>query len=266
MTTVQDIYRFLDQKCPFALQESWDNSGLLVGHGDWPVTTIFVSLDITPDTIQEAAQAEAQLMVSHHPVIFHPVKRLTDLPGNYDGGVLLSLAERGIAAICCHTNLDSVSGGVNDVLARACGLTRVEQLAQAGVDAYGRPYGIGRVGELAAPVPLEEYLAFVQGALGSNGLRYASGGRTVRRVAVGGGACGSMVGDALRMGCDTFVTSDLKYNDFLSAGPLGINLIDAGHFPTENPVTEVLAQWLREAFPAVKITKSAVKTEVISYS
>lgn len=265
MPTVQEIYAYLDQKCPFSLQESWDNSGFLVGHGGRAVETVFVSLDITPNTVREAAEAGAQLMVSHHPVIFHPAKRLTDAAGDYDGAVLLSLAEQGIAAICCHTNLDAVAGGVNDVLAEKCGLRNTALLEQSGVDAMGRPFGIGRVGELPAPVPLAEYLENLKAALGSNGLRYVSGGKPVSRVAVGGGACGDMIDRALALGCDTFVTSDLKYNAFLSAPHLGLNLIDAGHFPTENPVTEVLARWLREGFPTLRVTKSGCDKEVICY-
>lgn len=266
MTTVSEVYQFLDRKAPFTLQESWDNSGFLVGHGGREVNTIFVSLDITEDTVREAAACGAQLMVSHHPVIFHPAKTLTDARLDPDGQVLLSLVEQGIAAICCHTNLDSVQGGVNDVLASACGLTQIEQLAQLGTDCYGRPYGIGKVGELPAPLPLEAFLDQIRTALHPNGIRYAACGKAVHRVAVGGGACGSMVRDAIHAGCDTFVTSDLKYNDFLSAAPLGINLIDAGHFPTEALVVEVLHDWLQEGFPTVKITKSAVKQEVISYA
>jgi dinuclear metal center YbgI/SA1388 family protein len=266
MPTVTDIYQFLDTKAPFALQESWDNSGFLVGRGEQQVSTVFVSLDITLDTIREAAACGAQLMVSHHPVIFHPAKRLTDQPLDGDGQILLSLVGENLSAICCHTNLDSVSGGVNDRLAEVCGLTNVRQLCQSGIDCYGRPYGIGRVGELEAAMPLENFLPQIKARLGSHGLRYASAEKPVYRVAVGGGACGSMVEDALRAGCDTFVTSDLRYNDFLSAKLLGINLIDAGHFPTEQPVVEVLAGWLQTAYPHLRVVTSGVREEVISYA
>ncbi|MCD8340597.1 MAG: Nif3-like dinuclear metal center hexameric protein [Clostridiales bacterium] len=266
MTTVQDVFLFLDKMAPFSLQESWDNSGFLVGHEAQEVTSLLVALDITEDTVQEAADCGAELIVSHHPVIFHPAKTLTDRLLDGDGKILLSLVEHHMAAICCHTNLDSVEGGVNNALAKALHLVRVEQLKQTGVDCYDRPYGIGRTGELPEPMPLDSFLALVKDALHPNGVRYVAGSRMVRRVAVGGGACGSMMEDAVRAGCDTFVTSDLKYNDFLSAAALKLNLIDAGHFPTEHPVTEVLARWLERAFPAVKITKSAAKREVISYA
>ena len=125
--------------------------------------------------------------------------------------------------------------------------------------------GIGRVGTLPAPMPLAEFAAFVCRALGANGVRYADAGRMVSRVAVGGGACGEYEAAALATGCDTFVTSDLKYNQFLDAPGKGINLIDAGHFPTEDPVCARLLAYLTEQFPGLQVTKSTSHREVIQY-
>lgn len=263
MTTVNDVIALMNQKCPFHLQESWDNSGFLVGRKEAPVIGILVTLDITPETICEAEAHGCSLIVSHHPVIFNPVKRLTD--ENYDSLRLLMLVEKGIAAICCHTCLDSSIGGVNDVLAAKCGLINTTVLEVCG-EHNGQPCGIGRVGELAEAVPLEDYMETLRAVLGSNGLRYCSGGKPVHNVAVGGGACGSMLREVLALGCDTFVTADLKYDHFLEAKAMGLNLIDAGHFPTENPVMEPVRQWLTEAFPDVKVTKSTVHSEIISYA
>lgn len=265
MVTVSEIYEFLNQKAPFAYQMSFDNAGLLVGDGAHAVTRVLVALDITEEVVSEAAELGAELIVSHHPVIFFPVKRLTaDLPV---GRKLISLVRHDIAAICCHTNLDAVAGGVNDALAQAAGLTQIEQLHQDGVDGQGRPYGIGRVGDLPGEgyACLADYLNVLKAALKPNGLRFHDAGRPVRRVAVGGGACADMVGDALAAGCDTFITSDIKYDGFLDAKALGINLVDAGHFPTEDVVCPVLVQWLKEAFPQITVRKSAVHHEVISY-
>ena len=263
MPTVSDIYRFLDEKAPFRLQLSFDNAGFLVGDGSHPVTKILVALDITEAVVEEARAFGAELIVSHHPVIFFPAKRVTaDEPL---GRKLISLIRSDIAAICCHTNLDAVAGGVNDALAERAGLTGVEQLHQDGVDEQGRPYGIGRVGELAKEMPLADYLTFLKRELAPNGLRYTDAGRPVRRVAVGGGACADMVKDALAKGCDTFVTSDVKYDGFLDAKALGINLIDAGHFPTEDVVCPRLTEWLLKAFPGVEVRKSECHHEVISY-
>ncbi|MCD8353854.1 MAG: Nif3-like dinuclear metal center hexameric protein [Clostridiales bacterium] len=264
MTTVQAVYELMDRRAPFQMQEPWDNSGLLVGHREAPVERILTCLDITPETIQEAAELGCQLIVSHHPVIFDPVKRAED--GNYTGKRLLLLAENHIAAICCHTCLDACPGGVNDVLAELCGLTDVGQLEQMGTDSQGRPYGIGRVGWLPAPVSLADYLQRLKEALHPNGLRYYDAGRPVERVAVGGGSCGSMLDLAVQAGCDTFVTADLKYDHFLAAKDYGVNLIDAGHYPTENPVMERVTAWLREAFPDVEVLPSRRHREALSYT
>ena len=264
MATVREIYQYLDGLAPFSLQMDFDNAGFLVGRGDRTVDKVLVSLDITEEVVAEAAQLGCQLIVSHHPVIFFPAKSVTD--ATPDGRILLSLVEHNIAAICAHTNLDAVSGGVNDALARKLGLTNIEQLKQDGVDASGRPYGIGRVGNTAGvPMYAPAFAAFVKEALGANGVRFVDARRTVRRVAVGGGACADMLKDALALGCDTFVTADVKYNGFLDAKALGVNLIDAGHYPTEQVVVPVLAKWLADGFAKVEVLTTQTHKEVLSY-
>lgn len=265
MPTVKDILALIDRWAPFEIQMSFDNAGFLVGHGEQRVQKVLVSLDITQEVIDEAKALGAELIVSHHPVIFHPVKSMTDQEPV--GSKLLALAESGIAAICAHTNLDAAVGGVNDCLARAVGLMEIGQLCQDGTDRNGSPYGIGRVGVLAggAEQALPRYAAQVKAALGANGVRYVDAGRPVRKVAVGGGACADMIGDAIAKGCDTFVTSDVKYDGFLNAKALGINLIDAGHFPTENVVIPVLAEYLRERLPETEVRESVRHREVFSY-
>lgn len=263
MARVKEIYDYLDGRFPFALQMGFDNAGFLVGRGDAEVNRVLIALDITGEVAAEAAELGADLILSHHPVIFHPVKSVTD--GDPTGRVLLALTERRVAAICAHTNLDAAAGGVNDALARKLGLGDIGQLHQDGVDGRGAPYGIGRVGVLDGERPLTEFAAYVKKALSANGVRCVDGGRPVHRVAVGGGACADMMGDALALGCDTFVTSDVKYNGFLDAKALGLNLIDAGHYPTENVVCPVLAEELRAGFPALEISVSTVHREVFSY-
>lgn len=264
MATVREIYQYLDGLAPFSLQMDFDNAGFLVGRGDRQVTRLLVSLDITEEVVAEAAELGCQLIVSHHPVIFFPAKSITD--ADPTGRTLLALAERQIAAVCAHTNLDAVHGGVNDALAQKLGLVQIEQLKQDGVDASGRPYGIGRVGNTAGvPMYAPAFAAFVKKALGANGVRYVDARRPVRRVAVGGGACADMLKDALAMGCDTFVTADVKYNGFLDAKALGVNLIDAGHYPTEQVVVPVLAKWLESGFPKVEVLTTQRHKEVFSY-
>ena len=244
MATVRDIFTQMDQWAPFETQMDFDNAGFLVGRGEREVRKILVSLDITEEVVDEAAEWGADLIVAHHPVIFHPVKRLTDETPT--GRTLLALAERGIAAICAHTNLDAAQGGVNVCLAQALELTDLEQLHQDGAN-----------NSLSAG----EYAAFVKEKLHAAGVRFADGGKPVRRVAVGGGSCGSMLADAAAAGCDTFVTADVKYDQFLEARALGITLMDAGHYATENVVCPKIVQYLSLKFPGIPVKISQTHQE-----
>ena len=199
MPTVIEIEQALYDLAPRECAQDWDNVGLLVGRQRNEVRKALVSLDITDEVIAEAVQWKADLIVSHHPVIFHGQKSVTDR--DPVGRRVLELAEKGIAAICMHTNLDCAEGGVNDVLAQALGIRIPEHFTGEGV---------GRCGWLAAPMALPEFVRFVSKTLDCNGVRYAGAGKPVHRVAVGGGACGEFEDAAIRAGCDTFVTSDLS--------------------------------------------------------
>ena len=256
MITVQQVEQKLFDWAPRQLAESWDNVGHLVGDPDREVRRILVSLDITERVVQEAIDGGFDLIVSHHPVMnctWHPVQTLrTD---DRQGRILTKLTENRISAICMHTNLDAAEGGVNDVLAQKLGLEELMPLTEE---------KIGRIGTLKCEMPLVEFTRFVIESLGCNGLRYTDCGKPVHRVAVGGGACGDYIPQAIAAGCDTFVTSDLKYNDFLDTE--GLNLIDAGHFPTENVVCPALQDRLQRAFPAVDVLCSTSHSrEIIQY-
>ncbi len=260
MATVRDIYEALDAFAPFSTQMDFDNAGLLVGRGERDITKILLSLDITLPVVEEAKKLGVGLVVSHHPVIFHPAKTICS--GNPTGEILLALIENGIGAICAHTNLDVAVGGVNDALACALGLENIQVFLTDGTDAQGRPYGLGRVGELHQPTSLSTFAEQVKFALRAGGVRCVDGGRPVAKVAVGGGACGGCLQDAWRQGCDVLVTSDVKYDVFLEAKALGMSLIDAGHYPTENVVLPKLREVLETAFPELEILTSTVHKEV----
>ena len=255
MTTVGDVEKLLYEWAPRELAEDWDNVGLLVGDPAREVKRVLVALDITERVIDEAIQSGADLIVAHHPIMncaWHEVQTIR--MDDWQGRKLTKLLEHRISAICVHTNLDAAEGGVNDILAQALGLRIVETLSED---------GIGRIGVLQNEKTLAQYLPFVLKSLNCRGLRYREGGKPVYRVAVGGGACGCYIRDALQKGCDTFVTSDLKYNDFLDTE--GLNLIDAGHFPTEDVICFEIVRRIAEAFPMIKVQKSAVHAEVIQY-
>lgn len=265
MTTVGDIYRLIDKIAPFSTQESWDNSGMLVGHWNQPVSRVLMTLDITPEVIDEAGEFGAELIISHHPLLFHPAKQVTDGESDLVGQRILGLAENRISAICCHTNWDSAKGGVNYVLAKLCGLEHLQILECCGADEQGTPYGIGRIGTLSVPMPLNDYLDLLKGSLVPNGMRFVDAGKLVCKVAVGGGSCGSLMELVVNAGCDTFLTGDLKYDQFLDAKMLGLNLIDAGHYPTEDPSMEVLGYQVAKAFPDLQVKKTALHHEVLAY-
>ena len=246
--TVQNILDFLQTIAPTYMKYDWDNVGLLCGSRTKQVNKILVALDPFMDVCREAADLGADLIVTHHPLIFKPCKSVTE--DDTVGRSILFLVSHGIAAVNAHTNLDCAPGGVNDVLARTLGLSDVQI-----VEPIGENYGLLRKGTVAQQ-PLEQFMATVKESLGTPVLRYADGGKPVRCVAVGGGSCGDEYEAAIKAGCDTLVTADVKYNQFWDAAELGLNLIDAGHFYTENPVCRPLAEKLQEAFPEVQVVLS----------
>jgi len=264
MATIKDIYQYIDSFAPFETQMDFDNAGFLVGWEQANVETVLVALDITLPVIREAVDMGAQLIVAHHPVIFNPIKRVSD--ASVTGEKILLMAENRIGAICAHTNLDAAQGGVNERLAERLGLTGLSHLHPDGEDREGRTYGIGRVGtlNLNAPLDTKAFAEKVKRDLNASGVRYADVGKPVCRVAVGGGACGSMLQDAIAAGCDTFVTADVKYDVFLQAMERGINLLDAGHFATEDIVIQPLVEMLQAAFPQISVAKSQVHKEVFA--
>ena len=257
MPTVREIEQALFELAPGEAAMEWDNVGHLLGDPDQAVERVLVALDITEGVADEAIASGCQLVVAHHPVMncrWTPVQNIRD--DTFQGHLFLKLLRNNVSAICMHTNLDIAWGGVNDALAQRLELVDPGPLCEN---------GLGRVGEYPESVALADYVRFVCQALGGNGLRYADAGKPVRRVAVGGGACGEFEEDAIRAGCDTFVTADLSYHQFLDAAGKGINLIDAGHFPTEDPVCEKVITYLTDRFPELAVSKSASHKEVIQY-
>ena len=262
MITVSDVCNYLDTIAPRSMKMDWDNVGLLCGSKDTPVTKVLVALDPFDAVCQEAADLGAELIVTHHGLIFQPLKAVTD--DTVIGRRILFLCRNGISAINAHTNLDCAPGGVNDRLAQALGLAGIQVIDPMGIDAEGREWGLLRCGEVAEQ-PLANFLETVKSSLHCDGLRYVDGGKPVCKVAVGGGACAGEMMDAIRAGCDTFVTADVKYNQFWDAQDLGLNLIDAGHFPTENPVVALLAEKIAAAFPEVQVVISEKHADCMKF-
>ncbi len=246
-TTVKDIYAFLDSIAPFDSQESWDNSGFLVGDIEKPVQKIAVCLDVTHDTLEQAAQFGADLLVSHHPVIFHPMKGLREqTPGTES--IVYDAIRKDIAILSAHTCWDVAEGGVNDVLAKMVGLENIEGLLP---DANGNC--MLRKGTLKTPVPAEEYAEIVAEALDTV-VRITLPEKSVQTVAVCGGAGASFLPDLIGSGIDAFITGDAKHNDFLDSIDDDIALIAAGHYETETISMPVLLALLKQEFPDLQYT------------
>lgn len=244
MFAVNDIYEWLAQQAPCELAESWDNVGVLVDAGR-PVERILTTLDITPGVVREAANLGCQLIVSHHPVIFKPLRKVEHC------SVVYQLIKHGISAICMHTNLDSAPGGVNDVLAQRLGLTEVQPFGEG---------GLGRVGQLLQPLNPEE-LAQQVGEELSTHLKVANARRPIRRLALVGGSGGSFWRDAQAAGADALLTGEAGHHDGIDAVQQGMTLLVAGHFSTERPMVEELARRLEAQFAQVKVTCSEVEQD-----
>lgn len=233
---VIDIYNFLDSIAPFNTALPFDNAGLLVGEGQKEVKKIGVILDVTPEAVEYAAQNGIDLIVSHHPVIFNPLKRLqTD-------SVPYLLAKHDIAVISAHTNLDAAKGGVNDALAKALELENIAPLAENDGDDFPP---MGRTGTLKRPMSDRDFAIFVAEKLSTKAKTVLSG-KEIAKVALCGGAGEDFITPALKAGADALVTADVKHHNLLLAKSLGLCLIDAGHFETENVVVPRLAKRIAE--------------------
>ena len=254
MIRVCDVYETLCRLAPLELRLALDNAGFLVGRADAVCNRALLALDLTDAVLDEAIQEGVSLIITHHPLIFDPLQSVTDETAT--GRRLLRLIENRMAVISMHTNLDIVEGGVNDVLLDLCGARREGVLDEN---------GCGRFGRLPEPLPLSSFLARLRETLSCHGLRYYDAGRPVERLAVLGGAGVDSLSRAASLGCDTFLTADIKYHKFQLAADLGVNLIDGDHFGTENPVLFTLLPKLQAAHPSVDFFISRVHGPLIRF-
>lgn len=263
---LKKIYQYIDSLAPFEIQMGFDNAGLLVGSEELEVRRVLVALDVTLEVVKEAKRRKCQLIVSHHPVIFNPLKSVT--PEDPTGNIVLELCRNNIAVISAHTNLDQAPLGVSDVLMRTLGIRTTGMLEVSGSinpsGAYPRAYGLGRCGTLEEAIAPLDFVKKVKKDLKARGLRAVVGNRPVQKVAVCGGAGGDLMDKAVAWGADAYVTADVKYHEFLKAHALGLTLIDGGHYATENPMMAELQDLLQCAFEdrGVEVFRSKVHKEV----
>lgn len=246
--TVGEVYRVLDQVAPFSLAEAWDNPGILAGSAQQGVTGILCALDLLPEVIDEAVEKGCNLILTHHPILFHGRKNLRE--DDAEGRLLCRLIRKNIALIAMHTNLDNAENGVNDALARRLELTSVEKLENG-----------MRVGRIEA-MPLEVFANRVQKALDGPVRRYGDGDRVVHRVALLGGAGGSFAPQALAAGADVYLTGEIAHHLAWNALQEGMSVLEAGHGATELPGVELLAKALQKEENVVQWNVRIYESEV----
>ncbi len=236
---LKEIIEKIEAHFPTQSAMEWDNVGLLLGDRESDIGKVLLTLDITYDIVEQAKAAGAELILSHHPIMFSPVQKIT--PDTQIGKILLLAAENKINIYSAHTNCDVAEAGINAKLAELFCLENAEALDES---------GLGRIGNLKEEMKFSDFAKIVCKRLNTPHIRYSGDeNRLVRRVAIGSGACGDYIGKAYEMGADVMITSDVKYHEMLDAKEAGINVIDAGHYPTEIIVTDIFAELLKDCGP-----------------
>ena len=253
MITVKNISDYIDSIAPYNTKCQWDNCGVLVGDKDKEVRKIGFTLDLTSEVLADAKENNVDLIITHHPIIFRPVKNF--LKGN----LAYDLAVSGISAVSAHTNFDCAMGGVNDVLCELLGITNSK-----GVPDEECPIPMARIGDIK-PMNSSDFAKKVADVLGTV-CRVADGENIIKKVAVcGGSGADDLIFTAAEMGADAVVTGEIKHHIFLAAKEIGITAIMAGHFETENPAVSALMKYIKNKFEDVEciLLKQSNPTKII---
>ncbi len=241
---VKEIYHYINELAPFHRALDYDNCGILLGNPSGEVTKCLICLDVTEAVVEEAVRKGAELIISHHPIIFHPMKRILS------DSTAAKILKHDISVLSAHTNLDMAERGVNAQLALKCGLLP-ETLRKIPQEPEKQADGYGLVGELPEPMTPTNFAALVKEALGAERIKYTDGKKEIRTVAVSCGAGGFLMGEVIAAEIDALVTAELKHHELLEAVSAGLTAIDAGHFETEQIIKEPLCRMLSERFETV---------------
>ncbi|MDR0918048.1 MAG: Nif3-like dinuclear metal center hexameric protein [Oscillospiraceae bacterium] len=252
---IKEIYNFIETFAPFKLSSNYDNTGILV-NTNRDIKKILLSLDITKDVVKEAIETNTNLIISHHPIIFHPLKRLSaDIPA-------VKLAAENIGVIAAHTNFDAASYGISDIMAELLGLENtgecLEEVKGFENCGYGRICTCKEISTL-------DLVKKVKEVFDCKFVRYIDSGKQNTRVAVCSGSGANLFPVAFEMGCDVLITGDIKHDLFVDAFNCGFSLIDAGHFYTENVGMIWLKKQLKKQFPSLDINIAEKNIDITEY-
>ncbi len=267
----KDIVRFIEEYAPLHLAEDWDNVGLMIGDLDSDIERVLLCLDVTETVVDEAISTNANMIISHHPLIFSGIKSINTEGGK--GKIIKKLIKNDISVYSAHTNMDFTEEGVNYSLAKQLKLSEITNLREyktavpAGkLDIEGIEYGLGKVGHLEKEKTLEEFISHVKKQLNISVLRViGSAKHAVSKVGV---FCGSFDGDysgIIKEKTDILVTGDIKHHTALDINELGLCVIDAGHYATERIILPVLSEKLKQRFIDLEVTISADESDPIKF-
>ncbi|PIE71607.1 MAG: Nif3-like dinuclear metal center hexameric protein [Deltaproteobacteria bacterium] len=245
MVCAADVIALVNACIPPAYAEAWDNCGLQVGDGRWPVHKIMVALDPTPAVVDEAVACGAGFLLTHHPLIFSPLKQVDGETAI--GGIIATACRHQLTLFAAHTNLDSMAGGLNDLLAERIGLESLSVLIpDPGGDTHA---GLGRIGSLAgAGMTLEQLATRLKDLLGASGVRFCGDPMSrVKRVALCTGSGSSLFKQVAVCGVDAYITGDLKYHEVRDMEAAGIGAVDIGHFPSEHIMVAAVVEKMTQA-------------------
>ena len=247
---VKDIIDVIEDFAPLSIQEKWDNSGLCIGSFQDEVSSVLIGLDCTEDLVDEAVECGADMIVTHHPLIFSGLKKIT--PDDQVGAAVIKAIKAGISIYAAHTSADKVMAGVSGAMAAKLGLQNVTIL-----DEDGEGTGLGVVGDLSEPLTAAEAVSMVKESFGLKAMRTSKPLEgMISRVAMCGGSGGSLIPAAKASGAQLYLSGDISYHNFFT--PEGFMIMDIGHYESEIEIVDILFSLLKKKFPtfAVRITQN----------
>lgn len=260
MPQIQDILTALEQQIPLHLAEPWDNVGLLLGDSQLEALGIMTCLTLTEDVAEEAIREGANLVITHHPILFKAVKRLTT--ESSEGRMLLALIRAGISVYSPHTAFDSARDGINQQLAVALGLRDIQPIRP-------RPQssdGAGRWGQFAFPLKLAELLKRLKEVCPAEQYTFVGDlDQTCKIIGIACGAAGDFLPEASALGCHAFITGETRFHTCLEARAFGTALVMTGHYASERPAVEELARQLEARWSPLKVWASRVETDPVRF-